>query len=130
MLTEHSLSIEGDFCAQMGSFYDHFKVYLEKILKFVQFILLSALIMQKSLKVFVACVTLWEIAVGLLYGFLLGYFQTSFTAMFTGSTNSYYFSTDAGTIKNFTINSTQFPYPHIVISVAIILLIVGNFIDI
>jgi len=86
--------------------------------------------MQKSLKVFLVCVALWEIAVGLLYGFLIGYAQSSFTVMETGSTDSYYYSSDSPTGTRFAVDSTQFPFPHMVVAIAIILLIVGNLIEI
>lgn len=86
--------------------------------------------MQKSLKVFLVCVALWEIAVGLLYGFLLGYAQSIFTAMQTGSTDSYYYASDSTTGTKFAVDSTQFPFPDMVVAIAIILFIVGNFIEI
>lgn len=84
--------------------------------------------MHKSLKVFIACVILWEIAVGLLYGFLLGFVQSTFPFMFTGSTDNYYYTSDAAANVTFKVNSTQLPFPQMVVAVAIILLIVGNFV--
>lgn len=86
--------------------------------------------MQKSLKVFLVCVALWEIAVGLLYGFLLGYAQSIFTTMQTGSTDSYYYASDSTAGTKFAVDSTQFPFPNMVVAIAIILLIVGNLIEI
>lgn len=86
--------------------------------------------MQKSLKVFLVCAVVWEIAVGLLYGFLIGYSQSSFSSMQSGSSSSYSYASDSNSVSNFTLNSTQFPFPHIVTAIAIIFLIVGNFISI
>lgn len=86
--------------------------------------------MQRSLKVFLVCVALWEVAVALLYGFLLGYAQTLFNSMQSISTASYYYTSETTTTTSFIINSAQFPFPNMVVAIAIILLIVGNFIDI
>jgi hypothetical protein len=76
--------------------------------------------------VFLVCVAIWELAVALLYGFLLGYAQSLFTNMQSISTDSYYYASDSTSTITFIINSVQFPFPNMVAAIAITLLIVGN----
>ncbi len=81
--------------------------------------------MNRSTKVFIVSVLLWEIFLGFIYGFLLRYNQAAFTTM--NSVNyQYYFSDDSSTFKMYQANTTQIPFPMIVIAIAIILLLVGK----
>lgn len=83
---------------------------------------------KKSTTVFLVFVILWEIAVGLIYGFFLRYNTDAFTSMNTNPYLSIYkLATGPTTTKDVVVDSTQIPFPHIVIAIAIILLIVGNF---
>lgn len=67
---------------------------------------------------------LWEIAVGLIFGFSLRYNEQNFISM--SLSNSYYpYSATTTSNSLFQVNSTMFPFPMVVVAVAFILLIVG-----
>lgn len=84
---------------------------------------------KKSTTVFLVFVILWEIAVGLLYGFFIRYNTDAFTKMDTNPiTLIYKLATSPTTSSDVVVDSTQLPYPYIVVAIAIVLLIVGNFI--
>lgn len=81
--------------------------------------------MKRSTTLFIVSVILWEIAVGIIYGLFIRYNQTTFTNM-SSTTYQYYFADDSANFSMYTINNTQLPFPQIVITVAIVLLLVGN----
>jgi len=86
---------------------------------------------KKSTTIFLVFVILWEIAVGLLYGFFLRYNTPAFESMNKNPFSSVYkLATSPTTSTSVVVDSTQIPYPQIVIAIAIILLIVGSFFQI
>lgn len=80
--------------------------------------------MKKGTLMFIIFAVAWEIAVGLLYGFFFSYNESSLTSM-EGANSAYTYASTSGTTTNFMANTTQFPFPLIVVALAIILLIVG-----
>ena len=82
--------------------------------------------MKKGTLMFIIFAVAWEIAVGLLYGFFFTYNESSLTSMESGS-SVYTYASTSGATTNFLANTTQFPFPLIVVALAIILLIVGMY---
>jgi hypothetical protein len=81
--------------------------------------------LSKGTIIFIIFALLWEIGVGVLYGLLYGYSESTFLSMESGTTVfSYNLTSTASTY--FKANTTQFPFPLIAVAVAIILLIVGT----
>lgn len=81
---------------------------------------------KKSTTTFLIFVILWEIAVGLIYGFFIRYNTTALASM-NNYTYLYKLATSPTTSSNVYIDTTQSPFPQAVVSIAIILLIVGNY---
>ncbi len=83
---------------------------------------------NRSTRTFLLFVLLWEIAVGLIYGFFIRYNTDSFAAMAASSPdNIYKLSLTPSSNINIALNSTQYPFPQMVVVIAIVLLIVGRF---
>lgn len=83
--------------------------------------------LTKSTRTFIICGILWEITVAILYGLFIRYNQTTFSSMQTPTTPYYYsWSTSPTTTSNVATNTTQMPFPMLVVCIAIILLLVGN----
>ena len=83
---------------------------------------------KRSTTIFLVFVILWEIAVGLLYGFFLRYNTTALNSMVSNpNLSTYKLALSPTTYTSVIVDSTFIPYPHAVISIAIILLIVGKF---
>lgn len=81
--------------------------------------------MKKSTACFLVFAIIWEIAVGLLYGFFLRYSTNSFKSMASPQV-LYPLPINPTTSVNVQVNSTQFPFPQAVVVIAIFLLIVGT----
>lgn len=81
--------------------------------------------LPKSTKVFIVCAILWEIAVAIIYGLFIRYDQDTFTSM-NSPKLQYQWSTSPYTSATVFANSTQLPFPYIVVAIAIALLIVGK----
>jgi hypothetical protein len=85
---------------------------------------------RKSTTVFIVCALIWEVAVGIIYGLFIRYNQTTFASMQSPSTVYYYpWSTSPTTTSYVQTNTTQLPFPQIVLVIAIILLIVGSYLS-
>ena len=83
--------------------------------------------MKRTTLCFIIMAVLWEIAVGLIFGFSLRYNEQNFISM--SLSNSYYpYSATTTSNSLFQVNSTMFPFPMVVVAVAFILLIVGNYV--
>lgn len=81
---------------------------------------------KKSTTVFIVCALIWEVLVGIIYGLFIRYNQTTFASMQNPSTAYYYPWSTSPTSTSFVLtNTTQLPFPQIVLVIAIILLIVG-----
>lgn len=62
---------------------------------------------------------------GIIYGLFIRYNQTAFSSMQTVA-NQYYFADDSTSFRMYTANSSQMPYPMIVVTIAMIFLLVGK----
>ena len=83
--------------------------------------------LTKSTRTFIICAIIWEIIVGILYGLFIRYNQTTFASMQVPSIIYYYsWATSPTTTNNVSTNTTQMPFPMVVVCIAIILLLVGN----
>jgi hypothetical protein len=83
--------------------------------------------LTKSTRTFIVCAIIWEIAVAILYGLFIRYNQTSFTSMQSPSIVYYYnWSTSPTTSNTVQTDTTQNPFPMMVVSLAIVLLLVGT----
>ena len=84
------------------------------------------LMIKTNTTIFIVFALIWEIIVGILFGVFFRYNSTALTTMFTGVGFGYPWSTDPNTTNYVVVNTTQLPYPWIVLVLAIGMLVIGN----
>ena len=82
--------------------------------------------MQTSTRIFAIFAIIWEVAVGLLFGFFIRYSPPSTFNTMSSFVFYYNWSLDPQTSQLVTINNTQIPYPFIVVLLFVALLVVGT----
>jgi hypothetical protein len=81
--------------------------------------------LRSNTRLFIIVVIVWEIAVGLIYGFFLRYNTTGFNSM-EAVTATYQWSLSPTSSATVTADTTLLPYPHVVLLIFVALLIVGT----
>ena len=81
--------------------------------------------MKKDVLFFSIAIFVWETAIAFIYGFDIRYNTTDFATMAT-TTFQYTFADISTSFNYLFLNSTQPPFPYIVIVFAIVLLVVGK----
>ena len=81
--------------------------------------------LKRNTLIFVVCAVFWEIMIAILYGIFFQFNVTAFSNM-SNNTNVYSWAIDPTTSAYVTTDSTQPPFTHIVLLIAIALLVVGN----
>ena len=81
--------------------------------------------LKRNTLIFVVCAIVWEIIIAILYGIFFRFNVAAFSNM-SNNKNVYSWVIDPTTSAYVTTDSTQPPFTHIVLLIAIALLVVGN----